>query len=128
MYKKLSKKSKGIFWSITIILLALLVYSITLIKVANVYELIIAALGWLYIFEGYLAFFNLLPRIFFAKKKWIMVTFSVVAILGIILAITWNIIWNTTRVAAALPITLIPATIVMAYLIAVLCTINKKKK
>ncbi|MDA3836134.1 MAG: hypothetical protein PF542_00775 [Nanoarchaeota archaeon] len=128
MYSKLSKKSKSIFWTITGLLLALFIYSITLIPSANIYELIIAGLGGIYIIGTIIAWFNLVPELFILRKKRNINAFSIVAIIGIIGAITLNIIFNTTRLPQALPITIIPAAIVLIYFIFILRDTNKSKK
>ncbi|MCK5624498.1 hypothetical protein KAI04_01525 [Candidatus Pacearchaeota archaeon] len=127
MYKKLSKKYKSIFWLINIFLLVLLIYSITLIPSANIYELIIAGLGWVYIFGTIIAWFNMMPDFFIMKKKLWIKTFSIIAIIGIVAAIILNIVFNVTRLSQAIPITIIPAVIVIAYFIIVLIRVSKNK-
>ncbi len=128
MYKSSSKKSKSIFWIMLSILLILLIYSITLIQLATTFELIIAFLGWAYILLCILGWFDLLGEIFYLRKRWEVNLFSMVAIIGIIVAITLNIILNSARNLEALPITLIPAIIVTLYLIIGLLAINFSKK
>jgi hypothetical protein len=127
MYKKLSKKSKSIFWFINIFLLALLIYSITLIPSANIYELIVAGLGWVYILGTIIAWFNMMPDFFIMKKKWWIKIFSIIAIVGIITVIVLNIVLNVTRLPQALPITIIPAVIVVVYFIIVLIRVSRNK-
>ncbi len=127
MYKKLSKKSKSIFWLINIFLLALLIYSITLIPSANIYELIVAGLGWVYILGTIIAWFNMMPDFFIMKKKWWIKIFSIIAIVGIITVIVLNIVLNVTRLPQALPITIIPAVIVVVYFIIVLIRVSRNK-
>lgn len=126
MYKKLSAKSKFLFWIINVGLLVLLIYSITLISSANIYELIIAGLGWMYILGTILLYFGFMPEIFVMRKDVRIMAFSIIAIIGIIAAIVLNIVLNVTRLPEALPITLIPAVIVIAYFAVILFRIKKK--
>ena len=126
MYKKLSEKQKGLFWLSLVFLLALFVYSITLIPLANNLELVIAGLGWAYILLVVLGWFDFLSEIFYIKKKWIVNLFSIVAIIGIVVAVTLNFTLDIVRNPQALPITLIPAIIVLLYFVSALIQVNKK--
>ena len=128
MYEKSSKKSKSLFWLLILALLALFIYSITLIPLANPFELVIAGLGWAYILLVIMCWLDVLNEIFFTRKKWIINSFCIIAIIGIIGAITLNLTLNITKNPQALPIILIPTIIVILYFIIGLFYINLKKK